>query len=271
MQALRNLLEPSRLTSIVDVGANPIDDAPPYTRMLDEGLCTVVGFDPQVTASSQGNRRMLPYVISSDDGVRSLNVAVAPGMTSLLPLNEVHAAAFPMMPAWGAVLDRRTVETKRLDNVCEIDAIDFLKMDVQGAEIDVLRGGRHRLTKAVAVMTEVSFVTLYRGQSTFGEMDTELRHMGFIPHCFAAAKCWPIATTTIVPNMAPHQLLEADVVYVRDFTRTMGVEQWKHLAMIAHHVCGSFDLAMRCVEALAKMEAVAPSAPDQYRQILEAM
>jgi len=271
MQALRAILDPPRLTAIVDVGANPIEDQPPYRRMLDEGLCTVVGIDPQVPAAINGLSRTLPYVISADGIDRVLHSAAAPGMTSTLPLNDAHASAFPMMSEWGAVTERRIVQTKRLDDVAEIEAIDCLKMDVQGAEIDVMRGGRQRLAKAVAVMTEVSFVTLYRGQPTFGEMDGELRHMGFIPHCFAAAKCWPIATATAVPNASPHQLLEADVVYVRDFTRSMGIDQWKHLAMIAHHVCGSFDLAMRCVESLAKMEAVAPSAPQQYRQVLEAM
>jgi hypothetical protein len=38
MATLRDILSPSRLTSIVDVGANPIDSHPPYRRMLEEGL-----------------------------------------------------------------------------------------------------------------------------------------------------------------------------------------------------------------------------------------
>ena len=36
------LLSPDRLTAVVDVGANPIDGAPPYQPMLDRKLCTVV-------------------------------------------------------------------------------------------------------------------------------------------------------------------------------------------------------------------------------------
>ena len=43
----RNLLSPQRLTDVVDVGANPIDDEPPYTPMLAAGLCHVTGFEPQ--------------------------------------------------------------------------------------------------------------------------------------------------------------------------------------------------------------------------------
>ena len=45
---------------------------------------------------------------------------------------------------------------------------------------------------------------------------------------------------------AINQLLEADVVYVRDFTRpdAADLEQMKHLAIVAHHCYRSFDLTM---------------------------
>lgn len=39
-----------RPSAIVDVGANPIDGDPPYLGMLRDGLCTVVGFEPQPEA-----------------------------------------------------------------------------------------------------------------------------------------------------------------------------------------------------------------------------
>jgi hypothetical protein len=47
LSALRELLSPSRLTHVVDVGANPIDGQPPYKPMLTQGLCRVTGFEPQ--------------------------------------------------------------------------------------------------------------------------------------------------------------------------------------------------------------------------------
>lgn len=40
MLALRDLLNPERMTAIVETGVAE-DEAPPYQRMLDEGLCTV--------------------------------------------------------------------------------------------------------------------------------------------------------------------------------------------------------------------------------------
>lgn len=270
MLALKTLLQPSRLTSIVDVGSNAIDGPPVYTRMMEEGLCTVAGFDPQTTEPSHERVKHYPYVIGNGQSA-TLNTCSMPGMTSLLPGDWKNLALFPAMSDWADIRSRTTVETKRLDDIDEIEAIDFLKMDVQGSELDVLHSGRKKLSKAVAVMTEVSFVTLYKGQPTLGDTDSELRRMGFIPHCFVEAKVWPIATKTKLSNASPHQLLEADILYVRDFGRAMASEQWKHLAMIAHHVCGSFDLAMHALEKLVEMDAVSSTAPEQYREIVEAM
>ncbi len=49
-ELLNDLLEPGRLTAVVDIGANPIDGDPPYHEMLRKGLCTVTGFEPQPEA-----------------------------------------------------------------------------------------------------------------------------------------------------------------------------------------------------------------------------
>jgi hypothetical protein len=48
----------------------------------------------------------------------------------------------------------------------------------------------------------------------------------------------------------------------------MTTEQWKHLALIAHHCYGSFDLALRAVTMLAKADLVSADAPELYMQDL---
>jgi hypothetical protein len=54
---------------------------------------------------------------------------------------------------------------------------------------------------------------------------------------------------TLLPNATKEmarQLLDGDVIYVRDFRRpeNMTKEQWKHLAILAHCVLDAPDLAM---------------------------
>jgi FkbM family methyltransferase len=272
-QILAELLAPVRRTAIVDVGANPIDGDPPYKAMLAAGLCDVIGFEPQPAALARleqkkgPHERYLPYALA-DGTERILNVCELEGMTSLLVPDPDRLALFNLFPIWGSVKQRIPVTTRKLDDIAEIAAMDFLKMDVQGAEREVLEHGRGKLKDAVAVQTEVSFIALYEGQATLSEMDQLMRELGFLPHCFAAVKVWPLAPTVVAgqPSKGLRQLLEADLVYVRDFTHAgnLAPEQWKQLALVAHHCYGSFDLAVRCLNMLIELGALSLAGLEEY-------
>ena len=172
-------------------------------------------------------------------------------MTSLFSPNRTTLNFFSVLAPLGEVLRKVPIETVRLDDVTEIEHIDFLKIDIQGAELQVFKSGTGKLKQAVAIQTEVSFICLYENQPTFGDIDIELRAQGFVPHCFAAIKRWPIAPCVVNgdPRRPLNQLLEADIVYVKNFFSqdALDNEQLKHLALIAHHCYGSFDLALRCI------------------------
>jgi FkbM family methyltransferase len=270
---LREILAPAHLTAIVDVGANPIDGDPPYKAMLAAGLCEVTGFEPQAEAlarleQKKGPReRYLPFALGDGTGA-TLNVCELEGMTSLLVPDPAHLALFNLFPIWGKVKSRIPVETRKLDDISEIARMDFLKMDVQGSERAVLAHGRGKLKDTVVVQTEVSFVPLYKDQPVFGEIDLALRAEGFIPHCVTGTKIWPIAPMVVgdQPNRGIRQLLETDMVYVRDFSaaENMTVEQWKQLAMIAHHCYGSYDLALKSIATLIELGALPADASQRY-------
>jgi len=273
MDLLSQLLSPARLTEVVDVGANPIDGDPPYLAMLRAGLCRVTGFEPQEAALHEllrrkgPHERYLPHVVG-DGAPATLRICAAPGMTSLYEPDARVLALFAGFEQYGKVTARLPVQTRRLDDLAEIRELDFLKIDIQGAELAVFRGGRERLAHAVAVQTEVSFIALYENQPALGEVDLELRDQGFVPHCSFAVKLWPISPYAAGgdPRRALNQLLEMDLVYVRDFSRPerLDDEQLKHLALVAHHCYQSYDLALRCVAQLEERRALQAGARQRY-------
>jgi FkbM family methyltransferase len=275
MNTISGLLSPQRLTEVVDVGANPIDGDPPYKQMLSARLCRVTGFEPQEQAlialqQKKGpNERYLPYAVG-DGGLHTLNICRSSGMTSLFEPDPATLGLFEIFKQLGEVIQQIHLQTLRLDDIAEIQHMDFLKIDIQGGELAVFRGGKLKLSQTVVIQTEVSFVTLYKHQPTFGDIDLEMRSQGFIPHCFAAVKRWPIAPSVINnnPYQPLNQLLEADIVYVRDFSHaeTMSDEQLKHLALVAHHCYGSLDLALRCVTLLEQRQVLDAGAGQQYMQ-----
>ena len=270
---LAGLITPRRLTSIADIGANPIDGDPPYKQMLEDGLCTVVGFEPQPDALAELLRRQgpretyLPYAVG-DGETHTLHVTAASGMTSLLVPDRRRLAMFNGFSPWGQVVDELPLQTRRLDDIGELPPIDLLKIDIQGGELAVFGGGSKVLEQAVAVHVEVSFVPLYEKQPVFGEIDHDLRGRGFLPHTFAAIKRWAIAPVTFAGDfrIPGNQLLEADVVYVRDFGRPedFSDDQLAQLAMVAHHVYGSVDLAYFCVMTLATRGLATGDAANRY-------
>jgi FkbM family methyltransferase len=270
---LLNLLKPSRLTSVVDIGANPIDGIPPYLDMLEAGLCTLIGFEPQPEALQALQEiksplvTFLPHAIG-DGAEHTLYLCAASGMTSLFKPNIETLRLFHDFPEYGAVVGEKKIQTRRLDAIDEIEAIDFLKMDVQGSELNILCNGRGKLKSAVAIQVEVSFIPLYENQPLFWQIDQELRAQGFIPHRLFQPKQLMIAPFLLNgnPKIGLHQVVEADIVYVRDFLRldAMTAEQWKHLAIIAHHCYSSPDLALYALRSLAALGAIGQDVPQEY-------
>ncbi|MBK1884040.1 FkbM family methyltransferase [Luteolibacter pohnpeiensis] len=270
---LREILSPGRLTEVVDIGANPVDGEPPYRPMMQAELVQVTGFEPQqsaleeLLAKKSPAERYLPYAVG-DGQCHTLKICAGSGMTSLLEPDVRSLDLFEVLKPYGQVIDRVPIDTKRLDEIDEIELLDLLKIDIQGGELAVFQHGKNKLSQAVVIQVEVSFVTLYENQPGMGEIDIELRNQGFIPHCFAAVKHWPIAPCVVngEPRRALNQLLEADLVYVRDFSRPENLtdEQLKHLALIVHHCYRSFDLALRCVMLLEQRGAVAAGSQVRY-------
>jgi FkbM family methyltransferase len=274
---LARLLGLSRLTHVVDIGANPIEGSPPYKPLLDAQLCRVTGFEPQATALAElnlkkgANETYLPYAVG-DGREHSLNLCAYSGWTSLFVPSAAALEVFSFFKNNARVVSQVRIQTQRLDDLVEVDHIDLLKIDVQGGELAVFAHGRKKLSNAVVIQTELQFVDLYDGQPSFGQVDQELRAQGFIPHAFAGLKKWPISPLEFAgdPTRPLNQLLEADLVYVRDFIHADGMssDQLKHLGLIAHSCYNSFDLAGRCVILLEQRQAIPSGALQQYIEIL---
>jgi Methyltransferase FkbM domain len=76
------------------------------------------------------------------------------------------------------------IDATTLDELAESeewDRIDILKMDIQGAELSVLKGGVKLLTAGAIdlLCLEVEFVQLYEGQPLFWQIAAYLNEFGY--------------------------------------------------------------------------------------------
>src|SRR5207248_2629908 len=110
-----------------------------------------------------------------------LNVLRSPECSSILEPNQPWLARFPDA-------DRFTttrcipIELSTLDQelaALDVAHCDFLKLDVQGYELDVLAGADATVRQCLAIETETSFNEIYCGQPLFALIDSNLRSLGF--------------------------------------------------------------------------------------------
>ena len=142
---LLDWLSLARLPHIVDIGANPIDGDTPYKALIAKQLVKVTGFEPQEAALQVLNQRKtametyLPYVIGNG-GKSTLNVCQYSGWTSLKKPRQAALEVFNQFKESAEIVETLAVTCKKLDSVHDASDIDMLKIDAQGAELDVLRG-----------------------------------------------------------------------------------------------------------------------------------
>ena len=72
------------------------------------------------------------------------------------------------------------VTLKRLDDIFEDDAVfDLIKVDTQGSELDILKGGENLVSRASAIVLEVSYIEYNEGAPSQQETLDYMKEIGF--------------------------------------------------------------------------------------------
>jgi FkbM family methyltransferase len=137
-------------------------------------------------------------------GEIEINLAQNSASSSVLPMLDTHLAAAPH----SRYIGKEIVPLRRLDDVLasKIDGRKiFLKLDVQGFEVWVLKGAEHILAKASALQLEMSLLPLYQGELLMPEMSQLLWEKDF--------ELWDLQPGFRHP--ATGRLLQVDAIFTR--------------------------------------------------------
>jgi FkbM family methyltransferase len=269
-------LKTKRPTRVVDVGANPISDAP-YKALLQMGGCDVIGFEPQpaefqkLEQIKSARETYFPFAVG-DGSAKVLKIYLSSGMTSVYEPYR-PAGALLGRPKLLRVRQRVPMQTVALDSVDAIDSFDLLKIDIQGGEVDVFRGAATKIALAVAVIVEVRHLQLYVGEPMASGVDIELRQHGFELHKFLHNTSKAISSSQkgrLKPRFARDQLIDGDAVFVRRLTglETLQDEELCHLSILASGVFHSQTLVLACLDELARRGVVESNLPSDYVDLL---
>lgn len=190
----------SEALTIFDIGCCEGEDTVRYARRFPNAR--VFAFEPlpenqriaagNLSRYAVGNAELIPCALSDRAGEATFHVSSGRPMeefagkdwnygnksSSLLPPSGDEP-----MHGWIEFKETIRVSTETLDGFSSgraIGRIDFVHMDVQGAEQLVLNGARRTLPRVAAVWLEVSARALYRGQALRPEIGAFMRDHGFI-------------------------------------------------------------------------------------------
>jgi FkbM family methyltransferase len=256
--AIASILPPLPQFRIVDVGAMNMGDGNEcYAPLLKITPCEVIGFEPvtsefeKLRRTGKENERYLPYFVG-DGSMRTFYECTFPMTSSLFEPNTDLLAKFQNLDELVRVVKTYPVQTTRLDDIPEVGGTDLLKVDVQGAELLVFRGGANMLGDVLVIQTEVEFVPLYKEQPLFADVDAFLRARGFQFHRMGmAGRTFKPLMPSHDINAATSQWLWGDAVYVRDFMAfdRLAPTALLKLACILHECFRSYDLAAVALQA----------------------
>ncbi len=169
---------------VYDIGANAGAFSSAFAKV--KNISSVIAFEPlpDVFETLVERVKGLPQVscfnvaLGDEPGIAPFYRSEFSPSSSLLPMDQLHKSLFP----FSAQCEETSVEVVRLDDFVSehnIPAPDLIKIDVQGFEDRVLRGGEQTVRQARYCVIEVSFVPLYERSSLFDDVYDLMRPLGF--------------------------------------------------------------------------------------------
>lgn len=199
-----------RPNTVLDIGGSHGQFALEIFKAFPEA--TVYSFEPipecyaelSALAAARPTLHPMEVALSDHEGTQELRLSRFRDSSSLQEMLPAHLDAWPHTE-----IERNiTVRLARLDAVAQGLSLKppiLAKMDVQGHEMSVIRGGRETLRKCQRVMTECNFAPLYAGQPSFTELYEELRTLGFRFEGFISLLRHPVTL----------ELLSADAIFYK--------------------------------------------------------
>lgn len=208
------ILPPAKVQVVFDIGANLGDTTVEFAEVFKNA--SIYSFEPDPATFEKLNARVKPqsrlkaynFGFGSAAGSKALTVNKVSGGNSFLEISP--AISEFAQGAWTEPVGKVSAEIRTLDDFCRensIKEIDLVKIDTQGFELEILRGGQQVITPARtrAIHIEVLFVELYKNQVFFDEVYKELCGRGF--------RFVGLYNRFYKPE-APHYLLWCDALFV---------------------------------------------------------
>ena len=258
---ITNLFKNETPLVICDIGASPADPTPFIDELFNNVNCFLYGFEPNEEEfrklNSTDKKNYFNYAVGSGQS-ETLNICAAPGMTSILEPDFEYLELFHGFSDWAKVKKKVKIQTKKLDDINFDKKIDFLKIDVQGYEHEVIKNGNNIIKDCLIVQLETSPIPLYKNEKSFAHICLQLENLGFQLHSFNKINTRCFKPLTLQNNIYSglHHLFQLDCVFIKklNLLDKLDLEQLKKIALILFYSFGSYDLVDHIISKISKLK-----------------
>ena len=258
---MNNFIKNKTPLVICDIGASPVDPTPFIDKLFKNVNCFLYGFEPNLQEfkklNSTDNKKYFNYAVGNGQS-ETLNICAAPGMTSILEPDFEYLELFHGFSDWAKIKNRVKIQTKKLDEINFDKKIDFLKIDVQGYEHEVIKNGHDKIKDCLIIQLETSPIPLYKNEKSFAYICLQLENLGFQLHSFNKINTRCLKPLTLQNNIYSglHHLFQLDCVFIKrlNLLDTLDLERLKKIALILFYSFGSYDLVDYIISKISKLE-----------------
>lgn len=170
--------------TVIDIGANKGQFALAARKCYPNAR--IFSFEPlskpaaiyMKVFSDDSNVKLFTVAISNESGKTEIHISHREDSSSLLPIGDKQNEMFPGTYEIGTEI----IAMKRLNEVLNADELIepvLMKIDVQGFEMNVLKGSTELFNKIKYIYSECSYIELYKGQALFPEISEFLQSFGY--------------------------------------------------------------------------------------------
>jgi FkbM family methyltransferase len=270
---------------VVDVGAR-LGYEPHWEVFRDQ--IRLLGFEPDPVECEVINRQVkpkghecFPVALHQGRGRRDFYITQSPACCGFYKADQSFVSRFPDQKNV-SVIRVSQMETCDLDSFARekgIESVDFMKLDVEGAELDVLKGAASFLKSCVfGLSVEFMFTRWHEGRPVFREIDEYLAGLGFSLH---DAQLFRHARSTLSPfrfHPAPGptkegQIIWGQAIYFRDAFKEMeSGKNWPAARVLklasVMEVYGLRDCAIEAVQKAGECGVMSATDVERYSGLL---
>ena len=180
---------------------------------VDKNICK------KMNSVSKVGVKYFPFAIGKKKEIRKFYETNHPMCSSLYKPNHNLLSLYNNMEI-SFLKEESEIETVDLDTFVsenKIGNVDFLKIDVQGAELDIFKGATKTLKNSLFIISEVEFLKIYENQPLFGDVSNFLSDNDFMFHKFLGMGGRSLKPLILNNNKNfPSQHLWSDAIFIKN-------------------------------------------------------